>query len=159
MVFRSPHPDVEIPHVSLPEFAVRRAGELGGRPALVDGPSGRTSTFGQLAVAVRRVAAGLAARGFRKGDVFAIFSPNLPEYAVAFHAVAAMGGVNTTINALYTADEVAFQLKDSGARFLLTVPPFLDRALDAAGRTGIEEVFVLGEAEGATPFAALMDSG
>jgi len=50
---------------------------------------------------------------------------------------------------------VAFQLEDSGARFLLTVPPFMDRAADAAGRTGIEEIFVLGEAEGATPFARL----
>jgi len=133
--------------------------ELGDRPALVDGPTGRTVTFAELHGLVRRVAAGLAARGFRKGDVFAIFSPNVPEYAVAFHAVASIGGVNTTINSLYTADEVAFQLKDSGARFLLTIPPFLDRALDAAGRAGIEEVFVFGEAEGATPFADLLEAG
>ncbi len=45
------------------------------------------ATYSGWAEAVRGTAAGLAARGFRKGDVFAIYSPNLPEYAVAFHAV------------------------------------------------------------------------
>jgi acyl-CoA synthetase (AMP-forming)/AMP-acid ligase II len=41
-------------------------------------------------------------------------SPNLPEYAIAFHAVAMVGGINTTANPLYTADELARQLRDCG---------------------------------------------
>jgi acyl-CoA synthetase (AMP-forming)/AMP-acid ligase II len=155
MVFLSPHPDVTIPEVPLTPFVLGRAAELGEKAALIDGPSGRAVSYSQLAAGVRRVGAGLAARGFENGDVFAIFSPNLPEFVVAFHAVSSIGGINTTINSLYTADEAAYQLKDSGARFLLTVPPFMDRAADAAGRTGIEEIFVLGEAQGATPFAEL----
>jgi acyl-CoA synthetase (AMP-forming)/AMP-acid ligase II len=148
MVFRSPHPDVSIPDVTLTEFVLHRAAELGDRPAMIDGPTGRTLTYAQLAGAMGRVSAGLAERGLRKGDVLAIFCPNVPEYAVAFHAAASAGGVITTINSLYTADEIAYQLKDSGARFLVTVPPFMDRAADAAGRTGIEEIFVVGEAPG-----------
>jgi acyl-CoA synthetase (AMP-forming)/AMP-acid ligase II len=155
-MIRSPHPDVTIPEIALTPFVLERAAELADKPALIDGPSGRAITYGQLAGTARAAAAGLATRGLRRGDVFGIFMPNLPEFAIAFHGVVSAGGVVTTINSLYTADEVAFQLKDSGARFLLTVPPFLDRALDAAGRTGIEEVFVYGEAEGATPFASLL---
>ncbi|HEX2375763.1 MAG TPA: 4-coumarate--CoA ligase family protein [Actinomycetota bacterium] len=155
----SPHPDVTVSGLPLHEFVLADALRLGDQPALIDGPSGRTLTYRQLAGGVRRVAAGLAARGFGKGDVFAIFSPNLPEYALAFYGVAAAGGVNTTISPLYTADELARQLQDSGARFLLTVPPFLDKALDAAGRSGVEEVFVLGEGEGATPFTSLLTAG
>jgi acyl-CoA synthetase (AMP-forming)/AMP-acid ligase II len=158
MVLRSPHPDVTIPDVPLTPFVLERAAELGEKAALVDGPSGRTISYSQLAGLVRRVGAGLAARGFKEGDVLAIFSPNLPEFVAAFHAVCSIGGINTTVNSLYTADEVAYQLKDSGARFLLTVSPFMDRAADAAGRTGIEEIFVLGEASGATPFAELANS-
>jgi acyl-CoA synthetase (AMP-forming)/AMP-acid ligase II len=91
--------------------------------------------------------------------VFAIYSPNLPEYALAFYGVSAAGGVNTTISPLYTTDELTRQLSDAGARFLLTVPPFLDKALEAAGRSGVEEVFVLGQAEGATPFTELLTAG
>ena len=58
---------------------------------MIDGPSGRTLTYGQLGGAIRLAAAGSAQRAFRKGDVFAIYSPNLPEYAVAFNAVASSG--------------------------------------------------------------------
>src|SRR5215207_4272040 len=156
-VVLSPHPDVTVPDVPLHEFVLADAIGRADQAALVDGPSGRTLTYGQLAGGVRRVAAGLAARGFGKGDVFAIYSPNVPEYALGFYGVSAAGGVNTTISPLYTVEELVRQLTDARARFLLTVPPFLPKALEAAGRSGVEEVFVLGE--GATPFADLLTAG
>jgi acyl-CoA synthetase (AMP-forming)/AMP-acid ligase II len=156
MILRSPHPDVEIPDVSLPGFVLSRARELGDKPALIDGPSGRVLTYERLAADVGRAAAGLAERGFGKGDVFAIHSPNVPEYAVAFLAVASVGGAVTTVNPLCTADELAGQLRDSGASYLLTAPPFLGTARAAADAVGMREVLVFGEAEEATPFAALL---
>lgn len=156
MLFKGYYPEVTIPEISLPEFVLYRAAELGEKPVLIDGPSGRTLTYGQLAGAVSKTAAGLAQRGFKKGDVMGIYSPNLPEYAIAFLAVAALGGINTTVNPLYTAGELANQLNDCKAKFLLTVPPFLDKALAAAQESAVQEVFVFGEAEGATPFAALL---
>ena len=70
-----------------------------------------------------------------------------------------MGGVNTTINPLDTADELAKQLNDSNAKYLLTVPMFLNKAKEAAAQSNIEEIFVFGEAEGATPFADLLKAG
>jgi acyl-CoA synthetase (AMP-forming)/AMP-acid ligase II len=156
VIFRSPWPDLDIPEVPLASFVLDRAHELADKPALVDGPSGRTLTYGQLAEAVRRAAVGLSRRGFGKGDVFAIFSPNVPEVAVAYHAVAMLGGIVTTVNPLATADELAGQLDDSGAVLLVTVPPLVEKAVEAAGRSRIGEVFVFGEAAGATPFAALL---
>jgi len=156
MIFRSPHPDVTIPDVPYPSFILQHAGERAERPVLVDGPSGRTLTLGQIAGGARRVATGFARRGLGKGDIVAIYSPNLPEYALAFHGPAMAGGVVTTANPLYTAEEVAVQLRDTGAKFLVTVPPFLDRAREAARGTAVREIFVFGEAEGATPFAALL---
>ena len=158
MIFRSPSPDVKVPEISFPEYVLRKADKFPDKPAMVDGPSGRTLTYGQLAGAIKKVAAGLAQRGFGKGDVFAIYSPNLPEYAVIFQAVATVGGINTTINPLYTVDELANQLNDSAAKYLVTVAPFLDKAKEAAAKSKVEEIFVFGEADGATPFAALLDS-
>jgi acyl-CoA synthetase (AMP-forming)/AMP-acid ligase II len=158
-VVLSPHPDVTVPDVPLHEFVLADAMQRADQAALIDGPSGRTLTYGQLAGGVRRVAAGLAARGFAKGDVFAIYCPNVPEYALAFYGVSAAGGINTTISPLYTVEELVRQLTDAHARFLLTVPPFLAKALEAADRSGVEEVFVLGEGEGATPFADLLTAG
>jgi acyl-CoA synthetase (AMP-forming)/AMP-acid ligase II len=159
MIFKSASPDVTIPNQPIQHYVLRHAQRLAQKPALVDGPSGRTLTYGQLAGGVQACAAGLAAKGFKKGDVFAIYSPNLPEYAIAFLGVAAAGGTVTTANPLYTPDELAKQLNDCKARYLLTVPPFLDKAKEAAAKSAIEDVFVFGEAPGATPFATLMKSG
>ena len=156
MPFRSPHPDVTFPDTALTPFVLERARELGDKPALVDAASGRTLTYEQLDGSVRRFAAGLQARGFEKGDTFAIFLPNVPEYAVAFHGAAFAGGVATTINPVYNVDEIEHQLKDAGAKFLVTHPGAVENAVRAAERTGVEEVFVLGEAEGATPVGELV---
>ncbi len=158
-MIRSPYPDVEIPDVSFPEFILASAEQRGDKPALVEAASGRTITYAELAASVRALAAGLAARGFRKGDVFAHFAPNLPEYAVAFHGVGMAGGVNTTANPLMTVGELASQLRDSGARLLVTVPELMDKATAAAEQSGVEEVLVYGAAEGATPFATLFHGG
>lgn len=155
MIFRSPYPEIELPGISLTPFVLAGASARGDKPALIDAVSGRTITYRQLFESVHAVAAGLSARGFRKGDVFAIYSPNIPEYAVAFHAVSLIGGTLTTLNPIYNVEETAHQLKDAGARYLLTVPALLDKATEAAAQAGVEEIFVFGEAEGATSFAAL----
>ncbi|MGH3115938.1 MAG: AMP-binding protein [Gaiellales bacterium] len=159
MIFHGPEPPLAIPEVALTPFLLGRAAGRGDKPAFIEGPSGRTITYRMWADGVRKTAAGLAARGFRKGDVFAIYSPNVPEYAVAFHGVSLAGGVNTTINPLYTVSDLTQQLKDCGARYLVTVPPCAEKAAQAARDAGVREVFVFGEAEGGTPFAALLAFG
>ena len=158
MIFRGPYPDVTIPEVSLTEFIFSSTAQIQDKAALIDGPTGRTLTYAEFEDAVRRVAASLAQKGFKKGDVFGIFSTNCPEYAIAFHAVAMLGGINTTVNPLYTAEEAAFQLKNAGAKLLVTAPPFIETATTAAREANIEELFVFGEANGATPFASLLES-
>ena len=155
-VFTSPLPDVDIPLTPLTPFVFQHAEALADKTALVEGMTGRSYTYGQLYGAVKRAAGGLAARGFGKGDVLAILAPNLPEYAIVFHAVATLGGINTTINPTYTAEEVEFQLNDAGATYLVTIPMFLETAREAAQNSSVEEIFVLGEAEGATSFTELL---
>ena len=92
------------------------ATRFGDKPALIDGASGRALTYRQLVDGVGRVASALRRRGLKKGDVFAIVSPNVLEYPIAFRAVASLGGIVTTINSLYTPRELRDQLRDSGAR-------------------------------------------
>src|SRR5581483_9171546 len=155
-IIHSPFPDVQAPNVPLTPFVLAAAEARGDHPALIDGATGRALSYRQLREHVRRAALGLRRRGFGKGDVFAIYSPNLPEYPVLFLAVAAVGGINTTINPLATASELAQQLTDSGAVFLATVAGVLEKAREAAARSGVREIFVFDQAEGATPFDALL---
>ncbi|MCS6918959.1 MAG: 4-coumarate--CoA ligase family protein [Fimbriimonadales bacterium] len=156
MVYKSPYASVEIPNLSVPQMVYQHALQYGEKPALIDGVSGRTLSYIQLYGGVRRVAGNLAKRGLRKGDAVGIYSPNLPEYPLAYHGVALAGGVVTTANPLYTADELAYQLRDSNAKFLITVGPLLEKAIPAAQQAGVQEVFVMGEGEGATPFTELL---
>ncbi len=157
MIYRSDEPEVDVPVADVTSFVFEHADQYADKPALIDGPTGRVLSYGELREQTRGLAAGLVERGFGHGDVLAVFMPNAPEYAVAFHGVAALGGKCTTVNPLYTANELAHQLSDAGARMLLTVPAFLETALDAAQQAGIgEEVYVFGEAEGARSFDELL---
>jgi acyl-CoA synthetase (AMP-forming)/AMP-acid ligase II len=91
MICRSPLPDVEIPDLALADFVLEHAAERGDKPALIDGPSGRPLSHAEVAERVRRLAGALAAGGVAAGDVVALCAPNSPEYAIAFHAIAAAG--------------------------------------------------------------------
>lgn len=160
MIIKGPYQDVSIPETALTPFVLHRAKELGDKPALIDGPTGRKVSYTELADSIGIAAHNLAQRGFKKGDVFGILSPNCPEYAIAFHAVATLGGIVTPINPLYTPREIAHQIKDSGARFLVTVPGCAEKAVEAVEHGLIEELFVFGTAPGATSFDSLLvDNG
>ncbi|MGH3519889.1 MAG: 4-coumarate--CoA ligase family protein, partial [Haloechinothrix sp.] len=161
MVFTSPFADVEIPDVSLTEFLFADVAARADRPALIDGTSGQEISYGQLAQFTDRVAAALAERGIGKGDVVAIFAPNTPYWAVVFHGILKAGATATTVNSLYSADEVAHQLRDSGAKLMFTISLFLDRADAAAGQVGLDpvsQVIPLDGAEGRGNLAELLGS-
>src|ERR1043166_9368317 len=98
MIIKGPYPDVSMPETAFTPFVLHRAHELGDKAALIDGPTGRKLSYQQLADSISIVAYNLAQRGFKKGDVLAILSPNCIEYAIAFHAVATLGGIVTPIN-------------------------------------------------------------
>jgi len=155
MIYSSPLPDVEIPDFALTAYVLAGAAGQPDKPALIDGVSGQTLTYADLARAVGSLAGGLAASGFAKGEVLALMAPNMPDYAVVFHGVAMAGGIVTTINPAYAEAEMHDQLRDSGARILVTIPPLAAAASRAAAGTQVGEVYVFGEAPGASPLASL----
>lgn len=158
MILRSDTPVFAIPDLCVHELALRAADLAPHKLALHDLATGRGYSFGELREAVHRAAAGLQARGFKAGDVFAIACSNGAEFVLAYFAVLSLGGVVTTLNPAYTAHEMAHQLKDSGATWMLTARGILPKALEAASSAGIRDVFVTGpEADGssATAFSTL----
>ncbi len=144
-IFRSPLPDEPIPVVPLTEYVFQHAESLADHPAMIDGPTGRTYTFGQMTDHIARLAGGLTENGFGAGVTTALMAPNVPEYAIVFHAVATAGGTVTTLNPVYGAEEVKFQLNNAGAKLLITVPDFVETAKAAAVGTDIETIAVIGE--------------
>ncbi|MFC9343481.1 AMP-binding protein [Streptomyces sp. NPDC057020] len=143
MVFHSEYEAV--PTVSLPihDAVLGCAAERGDTPALIDGAGELTLTYGQVDAFHRRVAAGLAEAGVRKGDVLALHSPNTVLFPVAFYAATRAGASVTTVHPLATPEEFAKQLRDSAARWIVTVSPLLPAARAAAELAGgVREIFV-----------------
>ncbi|WP_416520122.1 4-coumarate--CoA ligase family protein [Streptomyces achromogenes] len=148
-MFRSEYADV--PPVELPihDAVLGGAAGFGDRPALVDGTDGTTLTYEQVDRFHRRLAAALAGTGVRKGDVLALHSPNTLAFPVAFYAATRAGATVTTAHPLATAEEFARQLRDSAARWIVTVSPLLETARRAAGLAGgIREILVCDSAPG-----------
>lgn len=123
----------------------------------VDGASNKSYTYSELGTSVKNFASALAKRGFKKGDVLALYLPNVPEYPILFFGIIALGGVATTLNPTFTETEIAYQLKDSGAKYIVTVPAIAVKAKQAAAEVGINCVIVIGEAEGCEPLTSLLD--
>lgn len=155
-IYASPHPPLPLTGHSITERLLQGLEHRPGEVVLIDGPSGRGMTAGAVVDGIRRLAGGLKARGIGPGSVVAIMAPNCPEYALAFHGPLYAGATVTTINPTYTAPEVAHQLKDSGAVLMVTIPAFLETARAGSAGTGVREIAVIGEAEGAVSLEAWM---
>ncbi len=130
-MFSSPYPDVEVPNLGIYDYLFGALAEEDlDRVAIVDGASGAETTYRALRGQIDALAGAVAAQGLGVHGVAAILCPNVPAFATVFHGLLRAGATVTTINSLYTADEIATQLTDAGAELAL------HRLGAAAGRPG-----------------------
>src|SRR3981189_2595626 len=140
MSFASPFPEVDIPSTGVYDFLFADIGDADlARVALIDAKSGRETTYGEMIGRIDAFAGALAGRGIGVGDVVGLLSPNSSGFAVAFHGILRSGAPATTINALFTAKDIAKQLTDSKAKMLVTVTPLLAQAKEGAAAAGIQD--------------------
>ncbi|WP_433454460.1 long-chain-fatty-acid--CoA ligase [Streptomyces sp. CA-142005] len=97
-----------------------------------------TLTYEQLDEASARLASVLRDRGVRPGDAVAMTMPNVPLFPVVYYGILRAGGVVVPMNPLLKAREVAFVLRDSGARMALAHPMCAEEVAKAAAETGAE---------------------
>ncbi|KAF7170699.1 hypothetical protein CNMCM6106_005298 [Aspergillus hiratsukae] len=96
----------------------------------------------------QRFAAGLRKAGLQPGDRVLLFSGNDLFFPVVFMGIIMAGGIFSGANPTYVARELAFQLQDSGATFLLCADVSLDVGIEAAKIAGVgrDRVFVFNNA-------------
>jgi fatty-acyl-CoA synthase len=88
-------------------------------------------TYAEFAARVHRLASALLRAGLRKDDRVAVLCPNIPPILEAHFGVPLAGGILVPINYRLAADEIAYILEHSGARFLLVDTEF-SRQIDPA---------------------------
>ncbi|KAK1771110.1 hypothetical protein QBC33DRAFT_231983 [Phialemonium atrogriseum] len=103
-------------------------------------------TFADYRLVAKRVALGLQAEGLKPGDRVLLFSGNNIFFPSFFMGVLMAGGVFTGANPTFVARELAYQLRDSGASFLVVAEAALQTALEAAAEVGLprDKIFVFG---------------
>lgn len=92
-------------------------------------------TYAQLDDLTARTAALLQDRGVRPGDRVAVIAPNVPHFPIACYGVLRAGAVVVPMNPLLKAREIAFILRDAGARMVLTSPMSAAETAEAAAAT------------------------
>ena len=89
-------------------------------PAMIMAGSGETVTFGEMDAYANRFAQLLRARGLDRGDHFAVLMENNVHYLQVVWGSQRAGTMMVPISTRLTAPEIAYILKDAGAKFLLT---------------------------------------
>ncbi len=98
---------------TISKWLARHAAERPDAPAVVHGAN--VLSWAQLADKVARLAGALHGAGVARGEVVAVQLPNIPEFIVAFFAIARLGAVMTTLHMPYRAVEIEALLSHSKA--------------------------------------------
>jgi long-chain acyl-CoA synthetase len=131
---------VEVPEIRLQDFLKQSAQEFPDRPCTIF--KGAVITFREMDELTDRLAAGLVARGVKKGDRVAIFMPNSPQFVIAFYAILKAGGVAVATNPLYTHREIKHQMNDSGAELMLVMSNFYNTVKEVQSETRLQRLIV-----------------
>ncbi|KIW03622.1 uncharacterized protein PV09_05374 [Verruconis gallopava] len=129
-----------LPDVVLPTYLFGSPTQpLSDKPLLIEAktPDTHYLTQSSLRLYCQRLAAGLRANGLQKGDRVLLFSGNTLFFPVVIIGTIMAGGIFTGANPTYTPRELAYQLTDSGARFLITSEASLDTASEGAKLAGL----------------------
>lgn len=119
------------------------AARLPDKPALIF--ADRTLTFRELERLTNKAANGFKALGVGKGDRVTLFAQNSSEWVISYAGIAKAGAVINPVNAMLTADELAYVVKDCGAKVLITTPDRARAIIHLKTDGHLKEIVVIGE--------------
>ncbi|HEY2768043.1 MAG TPA: acetoacetate--CoA ligase [Solirubrobacteraceae bacterium] len=97
-------------------------------------------TWGELAVEVARVAAGLRELGVVRGDRVVAYMPNIPETLVAFLATASIGAIFSSAAPEFGARSVIDRFAQIEPKVLLAVDGYRHGGKDFDRRSAVDEI-------------------
>ncbi|MFC3211879.1 AMP-binding protein [Planomicrobium okeanokoites] len=105
---------------------------------------GKDMTYQELYDSAMKFASYLQGLGIKKGDRVAIMLPNSPQAVIGFYGILYAGGVVVMTNPLYTEREIAYQMKNSGAKAILAMDILYPRISKVLKDTDLENVIITG---------------
>jgi 4-coumarate--CoA ligase len=145
----SPFPDVPIPDVDLWGLMFERKDRDFSDDKIIYRAidSSRNYTYAEVKALATSFGEGMRNLwDWQKDEVLALYAPNDVDIGPVIFGALFAGGIVTPANPGYSADELAYQLENSGAHALVTTKQFLQTAMEAAQKVGIasDRVILLG---------------
>jgi long-chain acyl-CoA synthetase len=122
--------------------------------AVVD-PSGREVSYRELAATADRYGRGLQALGLSPGDCVVMMLPNGVDMVAVYFAAMQTGLYVVAVNWHLVGPEVAYIVRDSGAKAFVGHERFADAAAEAAAGLPGQARFAVGEVPGFRPLHEL----
>lgn len=105
---------------------------------------GKELTYKELYESAMKMGNYLQTLGIKKGDRVSIMLPNCPQAVISFYGILYAGGVVVMTNPLYTERELEYQLKDSGAKAIISMDILYPRITKISANTDVENVIITG---------------
>ncbi|MBO0960144.1 AMP-binding protein [Neobacillus sp. MM2021_6] len=104
---------------------------------------GKEMTYKQLYEDVVHFASYLQGHlGIKKDDRVAIMLPNTPQAVISYFGILMAGGIVVQTNPLYTERELEYQMKDSGAKVIITLDILYPRVSKVMPKTDLQHIIV-----------------
>ncbi|KAI1823603.1 hypothetical protein F4861DRAFT_311204 [Xylaria intraflava] len=150
MPVQSSYEEIDIPDVDLWTLLFERNDKQwpDDKEIYIDADTKRSYTWLQVKNTAIEFGRGLRSQwGFKRGDVLGFFSPNSIDYPTVFFGAHYAGGAASSANPTYKPDELAFQMKDSRVKGIVTQLPLLPVVREAARSIGLPEdrIILLGD--------------
>lgn len=105
---------------------------------------GKEFTFSEVYTQAKKVANYMQSLGLEKDDRVAIMLPNCPQAVISYYGALMAGATVVQTNPLYKERELEYQLKDSGATFIVCLDVLLPRVTSVRGNTQLKHTIVTG---------------
>ena len=135
------------------------ASERGGLALIWENAAGETTTFSYADISrlSTRMASALATAGVAKGDRVIVMLPRIPEWQIALVACLRIGAVAIPCIEMLTARDVAYRVRNSGAKAAICRTEQVEKLADVAAEVPVR--IALGDAAGWTSWDEAMARG
>jgi len=103
---------------------------------------GKEVTYSELDIFSEKFAHFLLDQGFKKGDRIALFMPSCPQYHIAHYGINKMGGIIVPCSPIFKEWELSYELKDSGAKGIVTLDLLYPVVKAVEEDTDIEKIVI-----------------
>lgn len=103
---------------------------------------GKDIKYKELHESALKFAQYLQQLGIEKGDRIALMLPNTPQTVISYYGTLYAGATVVMTNPLYTEREIEYQLKDSGAKVIVSLDILYPRIMKVFKNTALENVII-----------------